>query len=76
MSGSDGQRLVCLRTGVVWSNSGSNRRQVAMQIQAITGPPADPSSEPQANFFGAHTSERVDRPAGPWFHTLCPEVIG
>jgi 6-phosphogluconate dehydrogenase len=30
----------------------------------------------QRDFFGAHTYERVDRPAGQWFHTDWPEVIG
>jgi 6-phosphogluconate dehydrogenase len=30
----------------------------------------------QRDFFGAHTYERVDRPAGQWFHTQWPEVIG
>ena len=30
----------------------------------------------QRDFFGAHTYERVDRPAGQWFHTEWPEVIG
>ena len=30
----------------------------------------------QRDFFGAHTYERVDRPAGEWFHTDWPEVIG
>jgi 6-phosphogluconate dehydrogenase len=30
----------------------------------------------QRDFFGAHTYERVDRPAGQWFHTTWPEVIG
>lgn len=29
----------------------------------------------QRDFFGAHTYERVDRPAGEWFHTEWPEVI-
>jgi 6-phosphogluconate dehydrogenase len=29
----------------------------------------------QRDFFGAHTYERVDRPAGQWFHTTWPEVI-
>jgi 6-phosphogluconate dehydrogenase len=29
----------------------------------------------QRDFFGAHTYERVDRPAGQWFHTVWPEVI-
>ena len=29
----------------------------------------------QRDFFGAHTYERVDRPAGQWFHTQWPEVI-
>ena len=29
----------------------------------------------QRDFFGAHTYERVDRPAGQWFHTEWPEVI-
>ena len=29
----------------------------------------------QRDFFGAHTYERVDRPAGQWFHTAWPEVI-
>ncbi|MEP7283691.1 MAG: NADP-dependent phosphogluconate dehydrogenase, partial [Rubrivivax sp.] len=29
----------------------------------------------QRDFFGAHTYERVDRPAGEWFHTAWPEVI-
>jgi 6-phosphogluconate dehydrogenase len=29
----------------------------------------------QRDFFGAHTYERVDRPAGQWFHTDWPEVI-
>jgi 6-phosphogluconate dehydrogenase len=29
----------------------------------------------QRDFFGAHTYERVDRPAGQWFHTPWPEVI-
>ena len=30
----------------------------------------------QRDFFGAHTYERVDRPAGQTFHTQWPEVIG
>jgi len=30
----------------------------------------------QRDFFGAHTYERVDRPAGQFFHTEWPEVIG
>jgi 6-phosphogluconate dehydrogenase len=30
----------------------------------------------QRDFFGAHTYERIDRPAGQWFHTEWPEVIG
>jgi 6-phosphogluconate dehydrogenase len=30
----------------------------------------------QRDFFGAHTYERVDKPAGQWFHTQWPEVIG
>ncbi len=30
----------------------------------------------QRDFFGAHTYERVDKPAGEWFHTRWPEVIG
>jgi 6-phosphogluconate dehydrogenase len=30
----------------------------------------------QRDFFGAHTYERVDRPAGEMFHTEWPEVIG
>ena len=30
----------------------------------------------QRDFFGAHTYERIDRPAGEWFHTAWPEVIG
>jgi 6-phosphogluconate dehydrogenase len=30
----------------------------------------------QRDFFGAHTYERVDRPAGEAFHTQWPEVIG
>jgi 6-phosphogluconate dehydrogenase len=30
----------------------------------------------QRDFFGAHTYERVDKPAGQWFHTPWPEVIG
>jgi 6-phosphogluconate dehydrogenase len=30
----------------------------------------------QRDFFGAHSYERVDRPAGQWFHTEWPEVIG
>ncbi len=29
----------------------------------------------QRDFFGAHTYERVDRPAGQSFHTLWPEII-
>ncbi len=29
----------------------------------------------QRDFFGAHTYERVDKPAGQWFHTQWPEVI-
>ena len=29
----------------------------------------------QRDFFGAHTYERIDRPAGQWFHTDWPEVI-
>ena len=29
----------------------------------------------QRDFFGAHTYERVDKPAGQWFHTVWPEVI-
>ncbi len=29
----------------------------------------------QRDFFGAHTYERVDKPAGQWFHTAWPEVI-
>ncbi|MCW5637243.1 MAG: decarboxylating NADP(+)-dependent phosphogluconate dehydrogenase [Rubrivivax sp.] len=30
----------------------------------------------QRDFFGAHTYERIDRPAGRAFHTQWPEVIG
>jgi 6-phosphogluconate dehydrogenase len=30
----------------------------------------------QRDFFGAHTYERIDRPAGEWFHTAWPEVLG
>ena len=30
----------------------------------------------QRDFFGAHTYERIDRPAGEFFHTSWPEVIG
>jgi 6-phosphogluconate dehydrogenase len=30
----------------------------------------------QRDFFGAHTYERTDKPAGKWFHTAWPEVIG
>ncbi len=30
----------------------------------------------QRDFFGAHTYERIDKPAGQWFHTEWPEVIG
>ncbi len=30
----------------------------------------------QRDFFGAHTYERIDRPAGQAFHTDWPEVIG
>jgi 6-phosphogluconate dehydrogenase len=30
----------------------------------------------QRDFFGAHTYERTDKPAGQWFHTDWPEVIG
>jgi 6-phosphogluconate dehydrogenase len=30
----------------------------------------------QRDFFGAHTYERVDKPAGEWFHSDWPEVIG
>jgi 6-phosphogluconate dehydrogenase len=30
----------------------------------------------QRDFFGAHTYERIDKPAGQWFHTAWPEVIG
>jgi 6-phosphogluconate dehydrogenase len=30
----------------------------------------------QRDFFGAHTYERVDRPAGEMFHTEWPEVAG
>ena len=29
----------------------------------------------QRDFFGAHTYERIDRPAGQAFHTAWPEVI-
>jgi 6-phosphogluconate dehydrogenase len=29
----------------------------------------------QRDFFGAHTYERTDKPAGQWFHTAWPEVI-
>ncbi len=30
----------------------------------------------QRDFFGAHTYQRIDRPAGETFHTAWPEVIG
>jgi len=30
----------------------------------------------QRDFFGAHTYERTDKPAGQFFHTDWPEVIG
>jgi 6-phosphogluconate dehydrogenase len=30
----------------------------------------------QRDFFGAHTYERIDKPAGEWFHTHWPDVIG
>lgn len=58
MNGNVWQRSVCRRKGVVRSNSGSNRRQVARQIQAITRPLADPSSEPQA-------TKKINDPARP-----------
>ncbi len=29
----------------------------------------------QRDFFGAHTYERIDKPAGQWFHTQWPDVI-
>ena len=29
----------------------------------------------QRDFFGAHTYERTDKPAGEWFHTQWPELI-
>ncbi|MEZ5300955.1 MAG: decarboxylating NADP(+)-dependent phosphogluconate dehydrogenase [Verrucomicrobiales bacterium] len=29
----------------------------------------------QRDYFGAHTYERLDKPAGEWFHTEWPEVI-
>lgn len=29
----------------------------------------------QRDFFGAHTYERIDKPAGEWFHTTWPELI-
>ena len=29
----------------------------------------------QRDFFGAHTYERIDRPAGQFFHTVWPEII-
>ena len=29
----------------------------------------------QRDFFGAHTYQRIDKPAGEWFHTDWPEVI-
>ena len=29
----------------------------------------------QRDFFGAHTYERIDRPAGQFFHTAWPEII-
>ena len=29
----------------------------------------------QRDFFGAHTYERIDKPAGQWFHTAWPDVI-
>ncbi len=29
----------------------------------------------QRDFFGAHTFERIDRPAGEWFHHEWPEVV-
>ncbi|MEM6279768.1 MAG: decarboxylating NADP(+)-dependent phosphogluconate dehydrogenase [Verrucomicrobiota bacterium] len=29
----------------------------------------------QRDFFGAHTYERIDKPAGEWFHTKWPELI-
>ncbi|MCF6314173.1 MAG: decarboxylating NADP(+)-dependent phosphogluconate dehydrogenase [Verrucomicrobiales bacterium] len=29
----------------------------------------------QRDFFGAHTYERIDKPAGEWFHTDWPEVV-
>ena len=30
----------------------------------------------QRDFFGAHTYERTDKPAGQWFHTDWPDVVG
>ena len=30
----------------------------------------------QRDFFGAHTYERLDKPAGQWFHTDWPDVVG
>jgi 6-phosphogluconate dehydrogenase len=30
----------------------------------------------QRDFFGAHTYERIDKPAGQWFHTVWPDVVG
>ena len=29
----------------------------------------------QRDYFGAHTFERIDRPAGEWFHAAWPKVI-
>ena len=29
----------------------------------------------QRDFFGAHTYERTDKPAGEFFHTKWPELI-
>ena len=32
-------------------------------------------TQAQRDFFGAHTYERTDKPAGEFFHTKWPELI-
>ena len=39
-------------------------------------PPPSPAAQAQRDFFGSHTYERVDKPAGQWFHTVWDEAYG
>ena len=35
-----------------------------------------PRSQAQRDFFGSHTYERTDKPAGQWYHTVWDTAFG